>query len=281
MGSAGDDVNIEDRSFIDRMANEGNDDNVISDTTSSELLYEVLNPSMFRSLVSGSDADVESVKKGDIVVYRIASRDFAHECIKAGFARVFIENQPKRISSPEELINRIVGVEKEIVGDDYAYVIKTIDGDIRITSDEIMSITAWKKKFVAINYMITFQGSNKTATDLSDVIMFLMAQAVVTIDERMTEDEMKANIFMETLRSLNIVMCDEDYVGHRNVLADDGVYAVSSKTVAGIMSELGWHHTSLNALGVILRDYKVGNNKQVRRCGQRVSEWRFKPWENE
>ena len=253
----------------------------MTSNNSSGMLYEVMNPTMFRSLVTGANADVERVEKSDAMVYRIADREFARECMKAGFVRLFVENRPRRISTPEELIDRIIGVEKEVIGDDYAYVIKTVDGDVRITSDEITSITTWRKKFVAINYMITFQGNNKNASDLSDVIMFLMSQAVVTIDEKMTEDEMKANIFMETLRSLNVVMCDEDYVGHRNVLADDGVYAVSSKTMAGIMSELGWHHTSLNALGAILRDYKVGNNKQVWRCGQRVTEWRFKPWDDQ
>jgi len=209
---------------------------------------------MFRSLVHGTTEEVVGVNKGDMTVYKIASRDFAHECVKAGFARVFVENTPRRISSPEELMDRVVDIEKEIVGDDYAYVIKTVDGDVRITSDEIMSINAWRKKFVSINYMITFQGSNRNATDLTDMIMFLMARAVITVEELMTEDEMKADAFMQKLRSLNIVLCDEDYANQRNVLDADGTYMVSSATMDGLISEIGWHHMSLNALGVYATD---------------------------
>jgi len=254
------------------------DTNKNTELTSTDVLYEVINPSMFRTLVSASGVEIESIRKDDAMVCRIANEEFAKECIKSAVVRVYKEKRARRITSPENLILRIVKVEKEITGDDYIYTIKTIDGDVRITSDDIMSITAWKQKFFKIGYVITFNGSNQNASDLSDMLMFLSDYAIITSEELMTEDEMKSDIFMQKLRSLNVVLSDEDHVSQRNVLDADGKYVVSSATIECLISELGWHHMSLNKLGALLKDYKIGNNRQVRRCGYRRSEWRFKPW---
>jgi len=126
------------------------EDNTTQKTGSPELLYDVMNPSGFRAMLNVSGVAAKSVKVDDTILYQIPNTDFADECVKGGFVRVYKKNQPRRITSPENLILRIARVEKEIVGDDYTYVIKTLDGDVRITNNEITSITAWKNKFLKV-----------------------------------------------------------------------------------------------------------------------------------
>jgi len=147
------------------------EDNTTQKTGSPELLYDVMNPSGFRAMLNVSGVAAKSVKVDDTILYQIPNTDFADECVKG-----------------------------EIVGDDYTYVIKTLDGDVRITNNEITSITAWKNKFLKVGYLITFQGTSKNTEDLNDVLMYLMSTEVITSEELMTEDDMKADIFMEQIR---------------------------------------------------------------------------------
>lgn len=217
---------------------------------------------MFRALVQGAEVKVEKVGDIEGLIYKVSDPAFAVELIKAGFVRRYRKNQPLRMRTPEELIDRIELVEKAVMGDTFTYRITTKEGVVSLTNSELCSITMVKQKFMTVGYVVTFQGNSKTASDLNDLLMHLMSVEVIVSEELLTEEELRGDEFMELLRSLPVVIALEDHVGYRDVWDHEGVYVVSTKTMGGLLRELGWGHITLSALGSLLLPIRLATTSR-------------------
>jgi len=246
--------------------------------------YEVLMPEQFRTLVSRySDAIVESVVGcGEKLIYSISDDAFITDAKELGILVPHAADDTKAriLTVPEQLHKFIGDVTVHEDGDETLYKIVVRDKEIEIDATHLADVAVWRTKvFHRCGLVISFDVRSRTnRATFSTMLADILNRAAVVWHEEVSEEDMIADVMMNRIRKLPVVVSSEDFVNARTILDHDDVYLISTSTIEKVLNDYT-RHMRLSDIRKTLNAHLVRNSAQRTFNGQRFSVWFFKKWE--
>jgi hypothetical protein len=248
--------------------------------------YEVLIPEQFRTLISRyPNATAEPVVGyGEKLVYSVSDNAFITDAKELGILIVHTpdDTTARILTFPEQLHKFIGAVSVHEDGDETMYTIVVRNKEIKIDANQLADIAVWRAKvFHRCGLVVSFDVRSRTNRDaFSAMLADILNRAAVVWHEEVSEGDMVADVMMNRIRKLPIVVANEDFVNSRTILDHDDVYLIATSTVEKMLNDYT-KHMRLSDIRKTLNAYLARNSEQKMFGGQRFSVWFFKKWERD
>lgn len=244
--------------------------------------YEVLNYKTFRKLMTRHPETASRAidMPGDGVVYELSGAAFIGDALELDVIIPYRGDDmlPRRVISPELLLGYIEKVETHEAGDDTTYSLYIRRKVLRFSISEISDLAAWRKKLVQCGLIVGFTTrSNEMRERWEEALVRVVKQSEIVWEAHLSEDDMAADLIMDRLMHLPVVLANADFVDDRAVLDRDDMYWISTTTVDDIVGQMN-DRRRLSEVQRLLSKYLVKSSSQRTFDGRRFSIWFFKRW---
>lgn len=245
--------------------------------------YEILAPDQFRILLSRypNTTTTHIEECGEKLVYSISGDNFTTDAIELQILIPYIPDNTKALvlTTPKQLHGFIGNVDVHEDGEESIYKIAVRDKEIELNIDDLTDISVWRKKVLhRCGLVIAFDLRSHTNRNVfSKMVADILNHANVVWHEEVSENEMVADVMMDNIRKLPIVINNEDFVNTRTILDRDDMYLISTSTIGKVLSDYV-RHMRLSDIRKTLNVYLVRNSGQKTFGGHRMSVWFFKKW---